>query len=202
MRNHALRLCLAAGAITMATSANHAADAVSQRRNADQLKVKIASISSRGETPTRQRTRTTVTENEVNAYLALEVADDFPTGIVNPAVSILGTDRVAARAVVDLDRVREERKPTSLLDPMRYLRGRLMVTATGVLQAREGIARFQLESAEVGGVPVPKLLLQQIVSYYSRSATRPSGISLDEPMALPARIQEILVERGQAVVVQ
>jgi hypothetical protein len=198
----ALQTCLAAGAIAMATPAIHAGDTVSQRRDADQLKLKIASISSRGETPTRQRTRTTVTEDEVNAYLALEAVDDFPVGVVNPAVSILGADRVAARAVVDLDRVREERKPTSLLDPMRYLRGRLMVTATGLLQTREGVARFELQSAEVGGVPVPKLLLQQIVSYYSRSAARPSGINLDEPMALPARIQEILVERGQAIVVQ
>ena len=54
----------------------------------------------------------------------------------------------------------------------------------------------------IAGVPIPKLLLQEIVSHYSRSAERPSGINLDDPVALPARIREIHVERGQAVIVQ
>ena len=51
-------------------------------------------------------------------------------------------------------------------------------------------------------MPIPKFLLQQIVSYYSRSPARPSGFSLDDPVALPARIREIQVERGQAIVIQ
>ena len=54
----------------------------------------------------------------------------------------------------------------------------------------------------MGGVPIPKLFLQEIVSYYSRSAEKPAGISLDDPFPLPARIREIQVERGQAIIVQ
>jgi hypothetical protein len=46
------------------------------------------------------------------------------------------------------------------------------------------------------------MILQEIVSYYSRTAENPSGISLDDPFALPARIREIQVERGQAIIVQ
>jgi hypothetical protein len=76
------------------------------------------------------------------------------------------------------------------------------VTATGVLKTSNGIGRFQLESAAVGGIPVPKILLQEIVSYYSRTPDKPSGIGLDDPFALPARIREIQVERGQAIIVQ
>ena len=76
------------------------------------------------------------------------------------------------------------------------------VTATGRLQTSKGVGRFELESASVGGVPVPKLLLQEIVSYYSRTAQNPAGINLDDPFALPARIREIQVERGQAIIVQ
>ena len=103
---------------------------------------------------------------------------------------------------MDLDAVRRERKATSLLDPVTYLTGRLPVTATGVLKTSNGVGRFQLESASVSSVPIPKLLLQEIVSYYSRTPENPSGISLDDPFALPARIREIQVERGQAVIVQ
>lgn len=179
-----------------------AAGPAPERRHADQLLRKIASINQRSATPTRQRVRTTVTEQEVNAYLAYEAADELPPGVVDPSVSMLGGDRVTARAVVDLDQVRQQRNPTSLLDPVRYLRGRLMVKATGLVYARGGVARLELETADIAGVPIPKLLLQQIISHYSRSSARPSGISLDDPMILPASIREILVERGQAVIVQ
>jgi hypothetical protein len=172
------------------------------KRDADQLKQKIAAINHRGAASVRRPARTTVTEREVNAYLTFEAADELPTGVVDPSVSILGTDRVTARAVVDLDRVRQQRNPASRLDPVSYLRGRLMVKVTGLVRARDGVGRFEFEEADIAGVPIPKFLLQQIVSYYSRSSARPSGIELDDEIALPSRIQEIRVERGQAIVLQ
>ncbi len=180
----------------------HAEDPSPLRRDADLLKQKVATITQRGAAPTHQPLKTTVTEREVNAYLVYETSEGLPAGVADPSVSIPGTDRVTARAVVDLDAVRRQRNPTSLFDPLRYLRGRLPVRATGVLRAGNGVARFELESADIAGVPIPKLLLQEIVSHYSRSAEHPSGINLDDPVALPARIREIHVERGQAVIVQ
>jgi hypothetical protein len=54
----------------------------------------------------------------------------------------------------------------------------------------------------VGGVPVPKMVLQEIVSFYSRSDENPSGFTLDDPFELPAGIQEIQVLQGQAIIVQ
>ena len=105
-------------------------------------------------------------------------------------------------AVVDLDAVRRAKASQSWFDPTNYLTGRLPVTATGRLQTRNGIGRFELESASVGGVPVPKMLLQEIVGYYSRTEENPGGINLDDPFALPARIREIQVERGHAIIVQ
>lgn len=173
-------------------------------RDAASLRQKVATILDNGEHPLRsnQRRMTTLTENEVNAYLAFDAKSDIPVGVVQPVLTILGTGRVSGRAVVDLDAVRTQQNPTSLLDPASYLTGRVPVTAVGVLKTSDGIGRFELESATVSGVPVPKFLLQQIVSYYSRSPQFPSGVSLDDPFALPARIREIQVERGHAIIVQ
>ena len=42
---------------------------------------------------------------------------------------------------------------------------------------------------------MPKFVLQEIVSHYSRTPEKPAGIGLDDPFALPARIREIQVER-------
>ena len=178
------------------------ADVRAARRDADLLKQKVATIQQLSASPTSQVRKTTVTETELNAYQALDAGSDLPAGVVDPSIAILGPGRVSGRAVVDLDAVRKAKNPTSLLDPMNYLMGRLPVSATGTLTTSKGVGRFQLEAATLGGVPLPKLLLQEIVSYYSRSPQNPAGINIDDPFALPARIREIQVERGQAVVVQ
>jgi len=172
------------------------------KRDADALRQKVATITANAEREAKQARRTTITENEVNAYLTYDSKEQLPTGVVEPSITIVGTGRLSGRAVVDLDAVRKAKASPSLLDPVNYLTGRLPVTATGTLKTQDGIGHFQLESAAVGGVPIPKILLQEIVSYYSKSASKPAGIGLDDPFALPARIREIHVERGQAIIVQ
>lgn len=178
------------------------ADVRPSREDATTLKQKVATITAHAERPTRAGRRTTVTESEVNSYLAFDAREQLPTGVVEPSISILGAGRVSARAVVDLDAVRREKNPTSLLDPMNYLMGKVPVTATGVLRTANGVGRIELESAAISRLPIPKFLLQEIVSYYSRTPANPSGINLDDPFALPARIREIQVERGHAIIVQ
>ncbi len=189
-------------AALIAAAAVLSADERSSKRDADLLKQKVATITAFGDRPSNQIRRTSVTESEVNAYLGYDGRSQLPAGVVDPAVSILGTGRLSGRAVVDLDAVRRAKASQSWFDPTNYLTGKLPVTATGRLQTSKGVGRFELESASVGGVPVPKLLLQEIVSYYSRTAQNPAGINLDDPFALPARIREIQVERGQAIIVQ
>ena len=173
-------------------------------RHADNLRVKISAIAERGDdvSSPEAHARTTVTEPELNGYLAVEVAADLPAGVVSPSVTMVGAGRAIGRATVDLDRVRRAMGATSVLNPISYLRGQLPVVATGTLRSGDGIARLQFESATIGGVPVPKIVLQQIVSHYSKSERFPSGISLDDPFTLPARIREIQVDRGLAIVVQ
>jgi len=178
------------------------ADVRTSRHDAALLKQKVATINAHAERATRQARRTTVTENEVNSYLVFDAREQLPTGVVEPAISILGGGRVMARAVVDLDAVRRQKNPTSLLDPMNYLMGRLPVSATGLLKTSQGVGHIEFESAAISRLPIPKFLLQEIVSYYSRTDQNPAGINLDDPFALPARIREIQVERGQAIIVQ
>jgi hypothetical protein len=144
---------------------------------------------------------TTVTEQEVNAFLRLRGQALLPTGVVEPYVSALGAGRLQGWATVDLDAVRQS-KERGWLDPLRMLRGRLPVTAVGVLHAQGGSARFDLESASVSGIPIPKSMLQELVTYYTRGDTYPQGVNLDTPVPLPAGIREITVHSGRAVIVQ
>jgi hypothetical protein len=203
LRRLAMRTAVAAlvsGALSIALGA--AGDVKPTRKNADLMKQKVATINRLGERPLKERRRTTVTENEVNAYLALETIPDLPKGVVSPSITIHGGGRLSGRAVVDLDAVRKENPPKGLLDPKNLLIGRLPIAATGVLTTTNGVGRFALESASVGGLPIPKFLLQEILTHYSRSPERPDGLNLDDPFTLPVRIREIQVGRGQAIVVQ
>ena len=142
-----------------------------------------------------------VTDAEVNSYLRYMAADQIPVGIVEPLLNALGEGRVSGRAVVDLDAVRKQ-KQRGWLDPVGYLSGRLPVTAAGRLITKDGKGQFQLESAEISGVTVPKAVLQELVSYYSRTPENPAGIDMDAPFELPARIREIRVGSGSSTVVQ
>jgi hypothetical protein len=144
---------------------------------------------------------TQVSDNEVNSYFKYLAGSQVPVGIVEPVLHGAGAGRVTGRAVVDLDAVRTQKK-RSWTDPLGYLTGRLPVTAAGKLTTANGVGRFQLESAEISGVTIPKSLLQELLSYYSRTPENPAGINMDEPFQLPAAIVEIRVGQGSAVIVQ
>ena len=77
-------------------------------------------------------------------------------------------------------------------------------TVAPLNQAPGGRERIELARAyaDLGDRATARTLLQEVVSYYSRTPEHPEGIRLDEAFALPANIQKIEVGSGQAVVVQ
>jgi hypothetical protein len=146
--------------------------------------------------------RTPVTETELNAYVRYEMRERLPAGVQDPWISLLQNGRVSGKANVDLSRVAQSRKSGSTLDPFAYMSGVLPVEVAGTLTTKNGTGTFALESASVSGVPVPAWMLQEIVSYYSKSEASPQGVAIDKPFMLPSGIREIQLAPGQAVVVQ
>ena len=152
--------------------------------------------------PGRQSSQVTeISDDELNSYLRFHAQDQIPQGIVDPTLNALGDGRVGGRVVVDLDAVRKQ-KQRGWLDPMAYLSGRLPVTATGTLTTKDGVGHFALQSAEISGIAVPKSLIQELLTHYSRSPENPAGINMDDPFELPSKIKEIRVGRAQSTVVQ
>ena len=172
------------------------------KAQADELYQKLREINLHAVSGNGAARLTPVSEGEVNAFLYYHGPERLPTGVTDPEVHILGDGRVSGTAIVDLDRIRKARQSGAWLDPMNLLTGRLAVTAEGILHTRGGQGRFDLQSADISGVPVPKVVLQELVTFYSRTPQDPDGVSLDEPFELPSAIQEIRVAVGEAVVVQ
>jgi hypothetical protein len=177
------------------------ADPVS-RRDAARLQAKIDRITKNSSAKLASGARTSISEAEVNSYLRYELGDRIPSGVKDPWVSILGENRLGARATVDMNEVARTRKSGNMLDPWNLVGGTLPLEVNGVLKTKNGIGTFAVESVSISGVPVPGFMLQEIVSYYSKSPTSPQGVALDKPFELPAGIREIQLARGQATIVQ
>lgn len=141
-------------------------------------------------------------EGELNSYLRFKATDQLPTGLTEPVLTLHGEGRVTGNAVVDLDVVRQKQGSGSWFDPTTYLTGKLPVTATGFVRTADGFGRFELERAEVSGVPIPKAFLAQMVNFFTRTADNPRGSSIDDNFELPADILRIDVQPGRALVVQ
>jgi hypothetical protein len=174
------------------------------KQEADRFQTKLTRIVEFGnaKTAARAQDRTTaVTDIEVNSYLKYLAATQIPVGILDPMLAADGEGRVSGRAMVDLDAVRKQ-KQRGWMDPLNYLSGRLPVTAAGRLTTKDGKGQFQLDSAEISGVPIPKPVLQELLSYYSRTPENPAGIAMEDPFELPSRIREIRVGSGTATIVQ
>jgi len=172
------------------------------REQGDSLARKIDEINKNAATqPVRQK-RTPLTDAEVNSYLAFNIKDKIPRGLANPEIRMGGDGQLAGRVFVDMDEFKRGRSSDSIMDPLSYISGQVPLTARGVLRTRDGKGQFQLISAEIHGVPLPKPIVQELVGFFSRTPETPNGIDVDAPFNLPAKIREVLVNQGEAVMVQ
>jgi hypothetical protein len=177
-----------------------AADPVT-RRDAARLQAKLDKITKNG-LAKRAAGRTAISEAELNSYLRYELGDKIPPGVKDPWVTILDENRVSGRAVVDLTQLAESKRSGAMLDPWNLVGGSLPIAVDGVLRTKNGIGTFGVQSVALSGITVPNWMLQEIVSYYSKSSATPQGVSIDKPFELPAGIREIQLAKGQAIVVQ
>lgn len=173
------------------------------RRSADEFSMKIALIQRQGDMTERAGTlRTRLTEDELNSWFMYHGQPLLPTGVGQLQVNIVGGGRLAGQAVVDLDAMAGRRPSGGTSDLLSLIGGKVPVTVTGILHTGDGMARFEVQTAEVSGIPVPVAVLQELASYYLRTPEQPQGVRLDDAFALPAGILRIEVGQGQAVVVQ
>jgi hypothetical protein len=179
------------------------AGGVETRQAAESLSQKIAAITQNAASPKGVRPHNvTVTEDELNSWFVFRSSRYLPAGVSRPSVNLLGDGGVRGMVTVDLEKLAARRGSTSPFDPLALLGGRVPVTVTGTLRTKAGVGQFEVQSTDVSGIPVPKFILQQLLSYYATTPDQPEGLNIDDSFTLPASIQRIDVGRGQMVVVQ
>jgi hypothetical protein len=171
---------------------------------AESMRLKLEAILVRAAVdppPKESRLVTDVSEREVNAYLRFVAGPDLPVGVVEPTIGIAESGRLSVRANIDLDAVRKSKSRGSL-DPLSYVSGIVEIVLAGTLETSRGRGKFALESATLAGMTVPDSLVQELVTYLTKTADNPEGISLGQQFELPARIQQIRTRTGRATIVQ
>jgi hypothetical protein len=171
------------------------------KADADLMRKKLATIVARSEQKTAQKPsplRTTFTDREANAYFKVDGPDFLPPGVLSPEVTIDQGGKVSARAMVDLEKALQ----ASAFNPLSWLGGTTEVTASGTVKGENGKGLLQIERATLSGISIPKSVLQQVVSYYTRSPENPNGFNIDEPFELPSKIRSVETAKGQATIVQ
>lgn len=172
------------------------------REQGDKLAHKIEEINNNAAAEPVRSKQTPMTEPEVNSYLAFNIKDKIPRGLANPEIRMVGNGQLAGRVFVDMDEFKRGRGSGGVMDPLSYVSGQVPLTARGVLRTREGKGQFQLISAEIHGVPLPKQIVQELVSFFSRTKEHPNGFNMDEPFTLPAKIREVVINPGEAIITQ
>lgn len=174
------------------------AEAVNTSRpQADSFAKKLAIIKQHSAESSRTSRRTTVTEGELNSWFVYRAPALLPVGVKDPRVTVVGNGKLVGVVTVDLDDVGKSKSGA-----WNVLGGRVPISLSGVLRTKDGRGQFDLQSADISGVPVPRFLVQEILSHYTRDEDRPNGVRLDDPFALPASIKQIDVGSGQAVILQ
>jgi hypothetical protein len=174
------------------------AEAVNTSRpQSDSFAKKLAIIKQHAATSPKSARKTTVTEGELNSWFVYRAPPLLPVGVKDPSVTVIGNGKLLGVVTVDLDDVGKSKSGA-----WNVLGGRVPITLSGVLRTKDGKGQFDLQSASLSGVPLPKFLLQEIVAHYTRDEDRPNGIRLDDPFDLPASIKQIDVGQGQALIIQ
>ena len=140
-----------------------------------------------------------VTERQLNSWLNLSLAGKIPEGLTGFELR-LQQDRLLARGLLDLDRVKAKAPQGLGTGLLAFLSGSVPVELRGRFSSAEGKGRVEVEEALVSGISLPPGVVAQIVSQSTRTAAKPQGFDILSPFPLPFTARRVRVEPGRALV--
>jgi hypothetical protein len=140
-----------------------------------------------------------VTEKQLNSYVNLALAAKIPPALSDLALA-LDRDRLVARGMLDLDRVKSKVPPGAGAGFLAFLSGSVPVELRGRFSSTDGTGRVEVEEALVGGISLPPAVVAQVVGQSTRSQTRPQGFDILAPFPLPFTARRLRLEPGRALV--
>ena len=173
---------------------------------AEQMAKKLARITDHADraegdatAPHNSRAVTVLLEKEINSYFKYRMGGKIPAGVTRLRFQ-LRPERPSATTLVDFDRLKAaSRRPIHpVLDAL--LRGQHPVAVRGRFTSSNGSGVFHLEEISIGIWVLRGALLELIV----RDLIQPRypEAAINRPFALPAGIEQVVVEERRLLVDQ
>lgn len=159
---------------------------------------KIDLLSENGARAQPQPTTTTLTMDEINAYLA-EGGVALPAGVERVRFSSVPAV-VTAAARIDFDQLPMSSRPRSPLIAV-LLTGVHDVVVVAQATGSGGRASVRVESVAIDDIEVPRVAMQFLVDHYLKPKYGPDA-GLDSHFRLPARIDTAVVGSNEVALTQ
>lgn len=159
---------------------------------------KLESIEKRRMEKSRKPETVLLTQGELNSYLNLAYAEKLPKGVRDVEVR-LDRDRILAKGLVNIDRVKGKVGESGGWGPLSFLSGDVPVEITGKVTARDGFGVIVWESVYLSSMRVPTSVLEQLVLSATKTAENPEGFDITAPFRLPYSVNRLRLEPGRAL---
>ena len=190
-----LVLATAAGAQTMGTAPRVGPLSWDQ---ANSLTRKLESIEKRRMEKKRKPQTVLFTQGEVNSYLNLTYAEKLPKGLRDVEVR-LDRDRIHAKGLVNIDRVKGKVSDGGSFGPLSFLSGDVPVEIMGKLTSKDGFGTITWETVYLSSVRLPISALEQMVLSATKTEDNPEGVDITAPFRLPYSVNRLRLEPGRAL---
>jgi len=146
--------------------------------------------------PKSKPTSMNVLESELNSYVRFALAEKVPQGLRDVRIVLLD-DRLELRGFANLSEFSElkEKAGGSFLG---LLTGEVPVEVVAGFKSDRGFGQFEIESAQVGPVPLSASVIADILVRATKDASRPNGFDIRTPFRLPYAIKRIRSQRALA----
>ena len=170
------------------------AGAQNAERAAASLESKINTIKKAGaDKKRRERAKMDITEVELESYVMVYLRKDIPVQIESVRVHLTpGVVAADTRLTIPAGTT-----GNTLVDAL--VTGTHNLLVSGKMTTANGEGKFDLQSVNVDGIPVPNILIDALLRKYAKP--KYPDVDLNEPFDLPWGIQTIDIGQGKATVV-
>jgi hypothetical protein len=158
---------------------------------------KIAVIESNASNPPARPQTTTITQDELNAYLN-EGGVNIPKGLSNVKIEF-SPGAIHALSQVNFDQLAEGRGGGNPIFSALFS-GTHDVEADAQASGSNGQGTVTLESVKLDGVTIPKSALEYLIQHYVKPKYPQAGMT--STFALPDNIQSAAVQQAQVALAQ
>jgi hypothetical protein len=159
---------------------------------------KISVIESNSSNPLAQPQTTTITQDELNAYLT-EGGVTIPKGLSKVKIQFT-PGIVHASSQVDFDQLSEGHGTGGNPILSALFSGTHDVDAEGQASGSNGQGTVTIETLKLDGVPVPKSALQYLIQHYVKPKYPNAGMT--STFNLPEKIETATVQQSQVALTQ